>query len=64
MYLKDVSVTEAIPLSEFDESAIKAGHANAVRAAAGAQDGSVAKATAQIEIDTFAALARAIGVSL
>lgn len=57
-------MTEAIPLADLDESAIKAGHAEAIKALAGAQEGSVAKASAQIEIDTFGALARAIGVTL
>jgi hypothetical protein len=43
---------------------VKSGYAEAVRALAAAGEGSGAKAIAQIEIDTFQAMARAIGVSL
>jgi len=60
----DVSVTEAVPLDELDESAIKTGFAEATKAVGSAADGSVEKATAQIEIATYAAMARAAGIAL
>lgn len=60
----DVSVTEAVPLSELDESAIKSGYSAAVSAAASAADGSVAKATANIQVNVYVALARAVNISL
>ncbi len=62
--IQDVSVPEAFPLSDFDESAVKNGFANAQKAASSAAEGSAAKAVAQIEMDTFSSLARALGVTL
>ena len=59
----DVSVTEAFPLAELDESAIRTGYAEATKGLSAA-DGSIAKATAQIEVAAFTSMARAIGVAL
>jgi hypothetical protein len=64
LFFQDVSVPEAFPLSDFDEAAVKSGHAEASRAFSSAPDGSVARASAQIEVDTLAAIARALGVTL
>jgi F0F1-type ATP synthase epsilon subunit len=62
-FAQDVSVPEAVPLSDLDESAIRSGHAEAVKTLSSASDAAV-KATAMIEVDTYTAMARAIGVSL
>lgn len=59
----DVSVTEAVPIAELDESAIRAGYAEATKGLSAA-DGSVAKATAQVEVSVFTSMARALGVAL
>jgi F0F1-type ATP synthase epsilon subunit len=60
----DVTVAEAYPLSELDEAAIKTGYSDAVRAASSAEAGSLAQATAQVEANTYQAMARAINVAL
>lgn len=62
--LQDISVPEAYALADFDEQAIKTAHAESSRAFASAAEGSAAKATAQIEIETYSAIARALGVAL
>lgn len=62
--VQDVSVTEAIPIGELDEAAIRAGHSEAVKALGAAKDGSADKAIAQIEVDTFVSMARAINATL
>lgn len=59
----DVSVTEAVPVAELDESAIRTGYAEAQKGLSAA-DGSVAKATAQIEVAAFTSMARAVGMAL
>ena len=59
----DVSVTEAVPIAELDESAIRTGYAEAQKGLSAA-DGSVAKATAQIEINVLTAMGRAVGIAL
>ena len=59
----DVSVTEAVPLGELDEAAIRTGYAEASKGLSAA-DGSVAKASAQIETTVYTALARAVGITL
>jgi hypothetical protein len=60
---QDVSVPEAVPLSDLDESAIRTGHANAVKVASSSAEGS-AKAVAQIEVNTYSSMARALGITL
>eukprot|EP00596_Hydrurales_sp_CCMP1899_P010688 CAMPEP_0119034956 /NCGR_PEP_ID=MMETSP1177-20130426/1962_1 /TAXON_ID=2985 /ORGANISM="Ochromonas sp, Strain CCMP1899" /LENGTH=145 /DNA_ID=CAMNT_0006992799 /DNA_START=117 /DNA_END=554 /DNA_ORIENTATION=+ len=60
----DVSVTEAVPLEDLDESAIKAGHAEAMQMIQKCQDGTPAFAEAQIQADTYTALGRAVGLGL
>ena len=59
----DVSVTEAYPLADLDEAAIRAGYAEATKGLSAA-DGSVAKATAQVEISVYTSLARSLGFAL
>jgi ATP synthase F1 epsilon subunit len=59
----DVSVTEAYPLADLDEAAIRAGYAEATKGLSAA-DGSAAKATAQVEVTVFTSLARALGFAL
>ena len=61
---QDISVPEAYPLSDFDDQAVKTAYAESSRAFASAAEGSAAKATAQIEIETYSAIARALGVTL
>ncbi len=60
----DVSVTEAVPVDDLDEASIKSGHAEAIKAVGSGADGSVEKATAQIEVNTYTAMARAAGITL
>jgi hypothetical protein len=57
-------VTEAFPLADFDDAAVKSGYAEAVRTAGTAPDGSIAKAKAQIEVNVYSAIARSIGLAL
>ena len=61
---QDVSVPEAVPLSDLDEAAIKAGHAQAAQTVASASVDAAAKAVAQIQLETFSALARAVNLAL
>lgn len=61
--VQDVSVPEAFPLSDFDESAVKAGYAEASKAAGTAPEGA-ARAAAQVEAETYANLARALNINL
>jgi len=60
----DVSANEAVPLDELDESAIKAGHAEATREMGSKEAGSLEHATAQTEVSTYQAMARAVGITL
>lgn len=62
MYFQDVSVPEAYPVSDFDESAIKSGFAEANKKAA--SDNAVVRAEGQIELSVYTALARSLGVTL
>ena len=55
---------EAVSLSDLDEAAIKAGHAAAAQTVASSGADASAKAIAQIQLETFSALARAINVTL
>jgi hypothetical protein len=57
-------VPEAVPMADLDESAIKATYADASAAAGSSAEGSVAKATAMIQMSVAAAMARALGVTL
>ena len=59
-----MTVNEAVPLDELDEAAIKSGYADAQRDVSGKEAGSLEHATAQTQVNTFQAMARAIGVSL
>ena len=58
----NVSCAEAIPLSDFDEAAVKSGYAEATKAAASADEEE--KVEGLIQQSTYAAIARAIGVSV
>jgi F0F1-type ATP synthase epsilon subunit len=58
----DISVSEAFPLSDFDEGAIKSNYQAAQSAASSGDD--YEKAKAAIEISTLQNLARAIGMTL
>ena len=60
--LQDVSVPEAFPVTDFDESAIKSGFAEATKNSA--SDDAAIRATAQIELSVYTALARSLGISL
>eukprot|EP01038_Epipyxis_sp_PR26KG_P013025 gene13025-17457_t len=60
----DISVPEAVPLSDIDEAAVKANYAEAVKAASAAPEGSIAKAVALIEADVYSAMGRAVGVTV
>jgi hypothetical protein len=55
---------EAIKLDSIDADAVKAAFAAAKLAFDGSEAGSVAKATAQIKMETSKAMASAIGMSL
>jgi F-type H+-transporting ATPase subunit delta len=60
----DVSAPEIVALDDLDEGAIKAGLADAQKAATSAADGSIEKATAQTEVMVYSAMARSIGVAV
>jgi len=60
---KDVSVTEAVLLTDIDESAVKSEYAEAVKFAAAAGEGKD-KAVAEIKLTVLASLGRAIGITL
>lgn len=62
--MTDISVAEAFPLSDLDEAAIKTGYSAAQSALGSAENGSKAHAVAQTELNTFQAMARAIGVTV
>ncbi len=62
--MQDISTPEAIPLADIDESLVRSRHAEASKNRASAATGSVASATAQIEINTLSAMARALGVTV
>ncbi len=62
--MTDVSVAEAFPVADLDESAIKSGLNEATRALASAEAGSRAHATAQTEINVYQAMGRALGLSM
>jgi len=51
-------------VSDLDEAAIKTGYGDAQRAMQSAEAGSIAHATAQTEMSTYQAMARAIGASV
>ena len=57
-----MSSSEAYALSEFDESSIKAGYAEAVKASN--VDAPETKAEAAIQISVFTSLARALNIAL
>ena len=58
----DVSVSEAYPLSDFDEAGVRSGYAAAQQSLASSDE--VEKTKGMIEIDTYQALGRALGISL
>jgi hypothetical protein len=60
---QEISVPEAFPLADFDEQAVRSGHAEAVKAQQASTD-AAAKASAQVEADTYSILARALGITL
>ena len=62
--LQDISVPEAFPLTDLDESAIRANYAAASSTNNSAAEGSIAKATAMIEMSVNSAMARALGITL
>mmetsp|Transcript_17073 Transcript_17073/g.28908 ORF Transcript_17073/g.28908 Transcript_17073/m.28908 type:complete len:168 (+) Transcript_17073:87-590(+) len=60
----DISVPEAVPVEDLDESAVRAAHAEATSAVSSSAEGSVAKATAMIEVHVASAMGRALGITL
>jgi len=61
---QDVSVPEAVLLTDFDESAVRASFAAANTLLAASAEGSVAKATATIQLSVNSAIARALNITL
>jgi hypothetical protein len=61
---QDVSVPEAVPLADLDESSVRASHAEATALLNSAAEGSVGKATAMIQMSVSSAMARAMGITL
>lgn len=53
-----------MPLSDLDENAIKNGLAEAQKAASTGADGSPEKTAAQVEVNVYSSLARALGLSI
>ena len=62
--IQSISVPEACPIDDLDPEAIKSAYATAVSASSSAAEGSVEKASAMIEIDTYTSMARAISITL
>eukprot|EP00607_Mallomonas_marina_P001501 CAMPEP_0182427686 /NCGR_PEP_ID=MMETSP1167-20130531/18984_1 /TAXON_ID=2988 /ORGANISM="Mallomonas Sp, Strain CCMP3275" /LENGTH=120 /DNA_ID=CAMNT_0024610109 /DNA_START=188 /DNA_END=550 /DNA_ORIENTATION=- len=58
----DISVPEAVNLADFEESTVKSSLSEATQAASSAPEGSIAKAQAQIEVNTLSAIARALNI--
>lgn len=50
---QDISVPEAVPLSDFDETAIRSSFAEATSLLNSSSDGSTDKVTAMIQLNTF-----------
>jgi len=61
---QDISVPEAVSLTDFDESALRANQAAANSLFASSAEGSVAKATATIQQNVNSAIARALNITL
>jgi F0F1-type ATP synthase epsilon subunit len=61
---KDISVPEAVLLTDLDEQAIRANHAAAGQLLNSSAEGSVGKATAMIQMSVNSAMARALGFTL
>ncbi len=55
---------EAVLLTDFDESAVRASYAAANSLLAASAEGSVAKATATIQMSVNSAIARALNITL
>lgn len=55
---------EAVALTDFDESAVRASNAAANALLASSAEGSVAKATATIQLSVNSAIARALNITL
>lgn len=62
--VQDISVPEAVSLTDFDESALRANQAAANSLYASSAEGSVAKATATIQQNVNSAIARALNITL
>lgn len=60
--MQDVSVPEAFPLKDFDETSVKSGYAEAQKNLN--SDNAELKAAAQIEANVYTAIARALGVTI
>ena len=60
--MQDVSVSEAFPLTDFDETAVKTGYAEALKSVN--SDNASIKAAAAIEINVFQSIARALNFTL
>lgn len=60
----DISVPEAVLLTDFEESHIRANNAEAVQLLASSAEGSVGKATATIQLSVNSAIARALNITL
>jgi hypothetical protein len=61
---QDISVPEAVLLTDLDEQAIRANHAAAGQLLNASAEGSVGKATAMIQMSVNSAMARALGFTL
>lgn len=57
-------MTEAVLLSDLDESAVRNTHAAAAQLLNSSAEGSVGKATATIQMNVTSAMARAMGITL
>jgi len=60
----DLSVTEAVPVGELDEAAVKSLYADAVKAISSSPEGSQEKAAAEISMNVYVAMARALNVAV
>ena len=64
MSSQDISTPEAVKLDDIDSSAVSTGFDQAKAAYANAEAGSIAQAEAQVDMETYRALAAAIGATV
>ena len=60
----DITCPEAVPLDDLDTSSVQSNYLDAKKAYEGGEEGSAAKAEAQVDMETCRAMAAALGVAV